>query len=670
MATYVFDRIFVGATEMARLHRALDWGSTPLGSPERWQEGLRTLVPIMLTSKQPMFIVWGEERTLLYNDAYAGLLGHKHPQALGQDFLQVWHEIRADLEPIVARAYRGESVQMDDIELWMERRGFREETHFQFFYAPVRDDGGLVCGYVAACTEITAHVLAERALAVSEARHRGVLANMDEGFCLFDRDFTIQEVNEATTHLVGLPREDIIGRNHWDRFPGTQDSELGRMYLRVLATQQKESCEFAYQYPDGRHRWYEIRAFPVQESLAVLFRDITERRQMLESLQLADRRKDEFLAMLAHELRNPLAPIRTAAELLMMDNGGSAQVRHSSAVISRQVQHLTSLVDDLLDVSRVTRGLVTLDLQEVDMAKVVADAVEQARPLLAAKRHQLAIHLPSASAQVMGDSKRLLQVLSNLLNNAGKYTPDGGHITVRVDVPSQETVRVSVKDNGMGMSAELADQAFELFTQADRTLDRTQGGLGIGLALVRSLTELHHGSVQARSAGRDQGSEFILSLPRLHAQPSAAQPQAQAIAPPAGHPLRVLVVDDNEDAARMLATFLEMSGHQVMLEFSARRGLARALAQVPDVCLLDIGLPEMDGLELARQMRAQPALQHTKLVAITGYGQEQDRQNSAAAGFDHHWVKPVDPAVMTSLLASLSGAEMSPDARDPHASRH
>jgi PAS domain S-box-containing protein len=646
--------MFDDATELGARHRALDWSSTPLGAPEHWPAGLRTLVPIMLSSSQPMFIVWGEARSLLYNDAYAELLGHKHPAALGQDFLNVWHEIRDDLFPIVTRAYQGESVQMYDIELWMERRGFREETHFQFFYAPVRDDGGFICGFMAACTEITTHVMAARSLAVSEARHRGVLANMDEGFCLFDQNFTIQEINDATTQMVGLPREDIIGRNHWDRFPGTADSELGRMYHRVLATQQKESCEFAYRHEDGRECWYEVRAFPVQSSLAVLFRDITDKRKMLESLHLADRRKDEFLAMLAHELRNPLAPIRSGAELLMMEHLNMEQVRNTSAVISRQVQHMTSLVDDLLDVSRVTRGHVTLNLEAVDMASIVADAVEQLRPLLSSKHHQLTIHLPSDPARVMGDSERLLQILSNLLNNAAKYTPEGGHITVRVDVFNQETVRVSVQDTGIGMSNELQAQAFELFTQADRTPDRTQGGLGIGLALVKSLTELHRGTVQAASAGIDRGSEFTVSLPLLPADHAPAQPPGEAIACPNADPLRVLVVDDNEDAARMLGMLLEMSGHEVMLEFTAKGGLERALSQLPDVCLLDIGLPEMDGLELARRIRGKPALCRTKLVAITGYGQEEDRRNSAAAGFDHHWVKPVSPLTMTRFLASLS----------------
>lgn len=655
-------RFFAGSTEMAKRHRAFDWSSTSLGPPNGWREHLRALVRIMLDSNQPMFIVWGEERTLLYNDTYAELLGNKHPQALGQDFLKVWQEIRDDLEPIVNRAYRGEPVQMNDIELWMLRRGYLEETHFQFFYAPVRGDEGIVFGFMAACTEITGQVMAERRLAMSEARHRGILANMDEGFVLFDRDFKILEINDATPQLVGLSREELIGHNHWERFPGTKESELGSLYQRVLATQHKESCEFAYRYPDGRERWYEIRAFPVQDCLAVIFRDITDQRKILETLKLADRRKDEFLAMLAHELRNPLAPIRSAAELLMMDNISGAQVRQSSVVISRQVRHMTSLVDDLLDVSRVTRGLATLRLEEVDLAKVVSDAVEQVRHLLSSKAHQLSIHLASAPAMVLGDSKRLVQIFGNLLNNAAKYTQAGGRIAVHVETPDPGQVSMSVQDNGIGMTPDLTEQAFELFTQANRTPDRTQGGLGIGLALVKSLTELHHGTVVATSGGPGAGSTFTVTLPRLRTQPWPHPPQTEApLAQPAPS-LRILVVDDNEDAAKMLAQFLEMAGHEVMVEFSARRGLDKALSQAPDVCLLDIGLPEINGLELAREIRAHPALKHTTLVAITGYGQEQDRKNTAAAGFDHHLVKPIDPVMLTRLLGQRGPAQ--PDAND------
>jgi len=279
---------------MAQRHRDFAWGTTSIGGPEQWDTALKTLVPIMLASNQPMFVVWGPSRTLLYNDAYAQILGGKHPGALGRDFLDVWHEIREDLLPLVEGAYAGKPHQMDDIELWMERNGYREETHFSFFYAPVRAETGEVAGFFCACNEITAQIVAERQLAESESRHRGVLENMEEGFTLFDRDFNIIEVNDAAMAMVGFTRNEIVGRNHWERFPGTQESVLGQMYRQVLADGRGRLLEHKYTYPDGREQWFEVRAFTTAEGLAALFRDVTERKQLqfaaaeaVERVQLA-----------------------------------------------------------------------------------------------------------------------------------------------------------------------------------------------------------------------------------------------------------------------------------------------------------------------------------------------------------------------------------------------
>ncbi|CAA9313617.1 MAG: hypothetical protein AVDCRST_MAG71-853, partial [uncultured Lysobacter sp.] len=275
---------------MAERHRGLDWASTPLGDPAGWDPTLRTLAPVMLASAQPMLLVWGSERTLLYNDAYADILGQKHPDALGRDFLEVWHEIRADLEGIVAAGYRGEPVQMDDITLWMERSGYREETHFSFFYSSLRDASGAIAGFLCACTEITAQVFAERRLAQSEARHRGVLSNMEEAFVLFDAEFNFLEVNDATTRMVGLARDQMLGRNHWDIFPGTYEAAVGEMYRRVLAEGRPGSLENLHEFPDGRRCWFDVRAFPVDGGVAAFFRDVTEERKRDEEAALASER--------------------------------------------------------------------------------------------------------------------------------------------------------------------------------------------------------------------------------------------------------------------------------------------------------------------------------------------------------------------------------------------
>ncbi len=378
--------------------------------------------------------------------------------------------------------------------------------------------------------------------------------------------------------------------------------------------------------------------------------DITDRVKAEQSLRESDRRKDEFLAMLAHELRNPLAPIRAAADLLALSAGESERIRQTSAVIARQVRHLTAMVDDLLDVSRVTRGLVRLEHVALDARRILLDAVEQVRPLAEAKQHQLEVRTPADPVFISGDAKRLVQVMTNLLNNAVKYTPAPGWIEVVLQPQGADAV-ITVRDNGIGMQPDLVETAFELFAQAQRTSDRSQGGLGIGLALVKRLVELHGGQVEAYSEGLGHGSCFTVTLPLL-TQPAQA-PGLAASAPQVPVPreaLKVLVVDDNVDAAQMLALLVETLGHQALVENSSSAALARASQEPPDVALLDIGLPQVDGYELARRLRAQAGARRMTLVAVTGYGQEQGRQRVRRAGFDHHLVKPADTAVLARLL--------------------
>jgi len=367
------------------------------------------------------------------------------------------------------------------------------------------------------------------------------------------------------------------------------------------------------------------------------------------SMREIDRRKDEFLAMLAHELRNPLAPVSAASDLLKLPHLDREKIRQTSAIISRQVAHMTGLIDDLLDVSRVSRGLVTLDRQVVDAGQVVADAVEQVRPLIDARRQRLTLHTPPERAFIDGDPKRLIQILSNVLNNAAKYTPEGGAIDLGMDVGRTE-VAFHVSDNGIGMAPDVIGHIFDMFAQAERTSDRTQGGLGIGLALVRNLVQLHGGRVSAHSAGPGKGSRLQMVFPRCDPQEPA--PATPAPAPDAAAAaLRLLVVDDNEDAATMLGMFLELGGYEVHVVYSAHAAIDLAAGAAPfDACLLDIGLPDMDGTVLAQRLRTLPGTAAAMLIAITGYGQDADRRRTRDAGFDHHHVKPVD---MQQLLATL-----------------
>ncbi len=367
-----------------------------------------------------------------------------------------------------------------------------------------------------------------------------------------------------------------------------------------------------------------------------------------------DRRKDEFLAMLAHELRNPLAPIGAAADLLRYADLDRARTQKASEIISRQVKHMTSLIDDLLDVSRVSRGLVTLERSALDPRQVIDNAIEQVRPLIDARHHRLQVVMPPGEAVILGDQKRLVQVISNLLHNAAKYSPDGANITLGMTV-EPHTVAISVTDDGVGIHQSVIDHVFEMFTQAARTPDRSQGGLGIGLALVRSLVDLHGGTVAAYSAGIGKGSRFTVTLPRSPAPDPRKQDAPQnETAITKGR--RLLIVDDNVDAARMLAMVLESAGHEICVEHTAQGALARAGERAPDVCLLDIGLPDMDGNALARALRNNPAMQRTILIAITGYGQEQDKRNSIESGFNHHFVKPIDTEHLLRVLAKAEVA--------------
>jgi signal transduction histidine kinase len=382
--------------------------------------------------------------------------------------------------------------------------------------------------------------------------------------------------------------------------------------------------------------------------------EITAHKQAEEELREASRRKDEFLAMLAHELRNPLAPISAAAQLIGMARLSEERLRHTSGVIARQVSHMTALIDDLLDVSRVTRGLVDIERTPQDVRNVVFHAIEQVRPLIESKRHRLITDLAPDVGSVMGDQKRLVQIISNLLNNSAKYTPDGGRITVRTELRGDD-VELVVEDNGAGIAPGLQSAVFELFSQAERTPDRTQGGLGLGLALVKNLVELHGGTVCCHSDGIGMGSRFTVTLPRTSAHGEAELPLPPRPAQAKEGGLKIMVVDDNIDAAEMLEIMLDAVGHQVIVEHNAANAIRRVHdGEALDVAILDIGLPDLDGYELARSLRADSRGAGLVLVALTGYGQASDREKGIAAGFDHYLVKPVSPSTLINMMSEIT----------------
>ena len=525
---------------------------------------------------------------------------------------------------------------------------------------PVLDRQGAVAEWLGSATDITQRRLSEQALQISELRYRTLFDSIDQGYCiirvLFDahghgRDYLFVEVNQAFERQTGI--RDAVGRTMISIAPA-HEPEWFEIYGRIAMTGVSERFEFP---ADALNRYFDVYAFrigdPEDRQVAVLFQDISDRRRHEFALREADRRKDEFLAMLAHELRNPLAPIRTGLDILRL-GGDRATADRVLPMLQRQVDHMVRLVDDLLEVSRITGGKVELRRERVDLATVLQSAIETSKPLIDAAHHGLAIELPGDPLIVDADPVRLSQVIANLLNIAAKYTEDGGRIRVtafRGGNGDGDHAIVTVEDNGTGIPRDMLTRIFDLFTQAERSYQRAQGGLGIGLTLVRSLVTLHGGSVEAASDGPGRGSVFTVRLPLAAAgagiatrTPAAARALARR---------RVLVVDDNVDVADSLRLLLDMMGMDAQAVHDGASALAAMDDFEPDIVLLDIGMPGMDGHEFARHVRARTDGQRIRLVAISGWGQDEDYQRSREAGIDDHLVKPVDLGALERILAEV-----------------
>jgi PAS domain S-box-containing protein len=499
---------------------------------------------------------------------------------------------------------------------------------------------------------------AEEALRRRTAQFETLFNEAPLGVYLVDADFRIRELNPTALAVFGdIP--DLIGRD-FDQvihllWPRNHADEAVRLFRRTLETGESffepEHIEQRLDRGVTEHYEWQINRITLPDGrfgVVCYFRDISAHVQARTALEIADRQKDEFLAMLAHELRNPLAPLRNASELLAMIAREEPRTQFGVDVIKRQVTQLTRLVDDLLDVSRITQGRIELTREPLELAAIIAQAVETVEPLMRDKRHQVSILASQQPLHVNGDNARLVQCLSNILTNATKYTDRDGEIRVR-SYADGSTAVVEISDNGVGIPAELLPRIFELFVQGDRTLDRSQGGLGIGLSVVRRLVEMHGGKVAARSAGMAQGSTFTIRLPLIEPpQARAGQPEHFTAAQQ-----RILIVDDNQDAADSLALLLQLDGHDTQAVYTSRAALERAQSYNPDVVLLDIGLPEMNGYEVARKLRALPGLERVHLIALTGYGQAEDQARAQAAGFDHHLMKPVESLALKQALAGF-----------------
>ncbi len=497
----------------------------------------------------------------------------------------------------------------------------------------------------------------EQAIRRSEERFRVLFETMSEGFTIDEvilddsrRAFDLRylEVNPAFERHTGIKRSEIVGRTTLELFPDAESYWFER-YGNVVSTGVPDHFQARFGPLD---RWFEVSVYrTAPDQIATVFFDITERKRAEEALREADRRKDEFLATLAHELRNPLAPIRNGLELIRLVNGDRQSVEQARTMMDRQLQQMVHLVEDLLDLSRISSGKIVLRKEQVELARVVQHAVETSLPTIEQAGHNLEIALPPGPIFVLADTTRLCQVFANLLNNAAKYTERGGQIRLTVRMQGDEAL-VSVQDNGIGIPGHMLSQVFDMFTQIDRNLERSQGGLGIGLSIVKRLVEMHEGRIEVRSEGQDKGSEFLVRLP-ISRGPVAHQGPDQGWAVRSATCHRILVVDDNEDAATSLAKLLELMGNQTQIASSGMQALELLTGFKADLVLLDIGMPGLNGYDTARRIREQSSSKEMVLVALTGWGQDDDRRKSREAGFDHHLTKPANLAQLEKLLADV-----------------
>jgi PAS domain S-box-containing protein len=637
------------------------------------------------TKDYAIFLLDPTGRIVSWNPGAERIKQYRAEEIIGQHFDRFYPE-----EDLKARKPEME-LRVAASEGKYEEEGWRLRKDGTRFWANVlitalRDEAGNLRGFSKVTRDITERKHAEenaRRLLQEEAARRAAeqnaeairahreqlrvtLESIGDGVIATDAAGKVTLLNPVAQALTGWGRHEAVGQP-LERVFAIEDEQTGQPAdnpaLRVLREGGVVGLtnQTVLTARDGRKRPIDDRAAPIRDGrgnilgCVLIFRDATEQRARLraeEALKEAGRRKDEFLATLAHELRNPLAPIRNAVQVMRLLGTADPKLQRIQEMIDRQVEQLTRLVDDLLDVSRITSGRVKLQNEPVELASVVARAVETSRPLIEERRHHLTVTLPPEAIRLEADPVRLAQILANLLNNSAKYTEEGGQIWVTAQPEGEEAV-IRVRDTGIGIPTAMLPHIFEMFTQVDPSLGRSQGGLGIGLTLVKSLVELHAGTVQAHSAGPGQGSEFVVRLPlRKAARKSGAEEgpdhQRQPGAPASA--LRVLVVDDSRDGAESLALLLRLKGHDVRVAHDGLAALEAAQASPPDLAILDIGMPGMDGYELARRLRQKPGLGKLVLVALTGWGQAEDRRRSQEAGFNQHLTKPADPAALDRLL--------------------
>jgi PAS domain S-box-containing protein len=609
-----------------------------------------------------------ECRITFLNAVAEALTGWSQSQAAAQPLDTVFHivneQTRKMVENPAKRALReGVIVGLANHTVLIGKDG--TERPIDDSASPIYDGQGQVVGCVLVFRDITERWQAERDRADDAARVESVVNHVLDGIIAIDERGTVEAFNPAAEKLFGYNSEEVIGQNVKvlmpEPFHGEHDGYLANYRRTGQAKIIGIGREVVGRRKDGSTFPMDLAVstfeLDQQRHFTGIVRDISERKQAEEALKAADRHKNEFLATLAHELRNPLAPVRNSLQIMRLAGNDPATVEQALGTMERQVGQMARLVDDLLDVARISRGRIELRKQRVDLASVVYQAVEICRPLAERSHHEVSVTLPPESIYLHADPVRLAQVFSNLLNNACKYTEPGGRIGITAQRQGSD-VLVSVKDTGIGIPTEMLARIFEIFTQVDQTLERSQGGLGIGLTLVKQLVEMHDGTVEAASEGSGLGSEFVVRLPIVVEKQDALHPATPSAGMQAVPGRRILVVDDNKDSAESLAILLKISGHVTRLAYDGLEAVAAAEEFRPEFVLLDLGLPRLNGFEACRRIREQANGQSIVLVALTGWGQEDDRQKSKDAGFDYHLVKPVEYDALMKLLGELRPAQV------------
>jgi PAS domain S-box-containing protein len=615
------------------------------------------------TKDYAVFFLDTEGRIMSWNLGAQRIKGYAPEEIIGRHFSTFYTREALD------SGWPQHELQVAAAEGRFEDENWRVKKDGSRFWANVvitalRDESGKLLGFSKITRDLSERRLHEEALRQSEERFRLLIEGVtDYAIYMLDPEGVITSWNAGAERIKGYPREEIIGR-HVSTFYSEEDRRAGRPWEEIAAARRtgRAEAEGWRLKKSGDRFWARTVLTALHDSdghmrgFAKVTQDLSHRRH-IQDLEKAAQNVNEFIAMLAHELRNPLAPIRNAVHIMAQVPPSDPAQQTMRATIERQSAHLARIVDDMLDIARITRGSLSIDHSQLDLGEVVRHAVETAAPAIEAARHALELDLPSEPLPVWGDAQRLAQVLSNVLNNAARYTPAGGSIAVRARAEENEAV-VRVRDSGRGIEPDMIERIFDMFVQGRAPLQRVGGGLGVGLALARRLTELHGGTLEGRSEGVNRGSEFILRLP-LAARGDAERPAAKPAARRPGVARRVLVVDDNIDAASMLDMLLRSLGHETRVAHDGMAALRVAEEFRPDIVLLDIGMPGIDGYEVARRLRAlSSGTRPMRIVAVTGWGQEADRERSREAGFDLHLVKPVGATELAQALNDRNGATL------------